>query len=392
MKKVLNILSIISLITIGASNVVSCSNKEIKEQKISFNHNIKTINGSFSNENRLYFGTDNGAYVLENDSNIAKKINDIDSTITIINADGENNIYFGTNNGAFVLKQGSTIPAKIGGISDSVNAIAIDSNNNVYFGADNGVFVLKQGSDIVISVGGITGEIRTIEIDSADNVYFAGNIVWKILNADINNVILISGFSGYFDVYAMKIDQNDDVYFSGVFTDTILYKLENNSKKVTPVIYQNNNKMLAFENVVSNLVIINNYIYVLEGDIFTVYDNKEKQYSDIKGYNKTEIARSAVYYHNNVYFGTSQNMYNLQLNTQKATKLKGITGDINNLTTFKGNLFYSKNKDEIYKLFSYHKTTNLYWIWIILGLIILLIIIILVVIKFKSKKDDLTNL
>ncbi len=200
-------------------------------------------------------------------------------------------------------------------------------------------------SDIVVSVCGITGEIRTIEIDSADNVYFAGNIVWKILNADINNVILISGFSGYFDVYAMKIDQNDDVYFSGVFTDTILYKLENNSKKVTPVIYQNNNKMLAFKNVVSNLVIINNYIYVLEGNIFTVYDNKEKQYSDIKGYNKTEIVRSAVYYHNNVYFGTSQNMYNLQLNTQKATKLKGITGDINNLTTFKGNLFYSKNKD-----------------------------------------------
>lgn len=83
MKKVLNILSIISLITIGASNIVGCSNKEIKEQKISFNHNIKTINGSFSNENRLYFGT---------------------------------------KNGSFVLKQGSTIPTKIGGISDSVNA------------------------------------------------------------------------------------------------------------------------------------------------------------------------------------------------------------------------------------------------------------------------------
>ncbi|RUP75909.1 hypothetical protein D6D54_07675, partial [Spiroplasma poulsonii] len=390
MKKLLSILGVVSLTVTGANNIVACNiETKTNEQKINFNQNVNELTCSFSNKNNLYFGTNDGAFVLKDGETTATKIDGISSSVYSLAVDSKDNIYFGTNTGAFVFTHGSDTPTIVVGIDKIVNSIAVDSKDNIYFGTDNGAFALKNKTNKAFKINGIDGEIRTINCDSKNNIYFVGNIVWKILNSKINNIIHISGFSSLFDIYSMKIDKNDDVYFSGVFIDTILYKLENNSDNVIPVLYKKNNTIpRSKENVISNLIIVNDYIYVLEHNIFVFYDNKEKQFNSIKGYNENENIQTAVYYNNNLYFGTNEKLYKLRINDKEAIKVNNIIGDLNNLISFKNKLFYSKNKNEIYSLF-YSKNKNLYWIWIIISLLILLIIIIILfVIKFKVKKSN----
>lgn len=63
-----------------------------------------------------------------------------------------NTIYFGADNGAFVLKRGSKKPEPINGIGGNIYSIAVDKNNNVYVGTEtvgNGLFKLQSGSRLL---------------------------------------------------------------------------------------------------------------------------------------------------------------------------------------------------------------------------------------------------
>ncbi|PQP78016.1 hypothetical protein C6B38_08750 [Spiroplasma sp. ChiS] len=66
-----------------------------------------------------------------------KEINGVNDKVQSITVDTKNNIYFGTDDGAFVLKQDSDTLTNIAGINDNITSLTIDSKDNIYFRTNN---------------------------------------------------------------------------------------------------------------------------------------------------------------------------------------------------------------------------------------------------------------
>ncbi|MFU0252415.1 hypothetical protein [Spiroplasma sp. Moj] len=74
---------------------------------------------SFNKNNDVYIATQNGMFLLINNSDTATQINNIDKKIIIdLLITDNNDLFYSNENGVYVLKQGSTTPTKIDGISN----------------------------------------------------------------------------------------------------------------------------------------------------------------------------------------------------------------------------------------------------------------------------------
>ncbi|QIA71743.1 adhesin (plasmid) [Spiroplasma citri] len=172
-------------------------------------------------KNNIYFGTDNGVFVLKQGSDTPTKINGINGYITSIAADSNDNIYFGIKDGAFVLKHGATTPTKIDGIT---NKFIIDGKDNIYFGTKDEAFVLKQGTTTPTKINGIAG-FRNIAVDSKDNIYFGTKDGLYKLKHGETTPTPINGISGA--IKSLVVDKyNNNIYIKkddGIyFTTTVL--------------------------------------------------------------------------------------------------------------------------------------------------------------------------
>ncbi|GAA6238913.1 MAG: hypothetical protein SPLM_10300 [Spiroplasma phoeniceum] len=164
--------------------------------------------------NNLYFGADNGAYVLKQGEITPTKINGSVGYLTSIAVDSKDNIFLGANNGAFVLKHGETTAKKIDGINDIVNAIAVDKNDNIYYvisGSDGLAFVLKKGETTSTKINGIRGYVYSVAVDSSNNVYFGTSNGAYVLKQGETTAKKIDGI-GYW-IYSIIIDNSNNIYY-----------------------------------------------------------------------------------------------------------------------------------------------------------------------------------
>nr|WP_011310445.1 adhesion related protein, transmembrane [Spiroplasma citri]CAI94245.1 adhesion related protein, transmembrane [Spiroplasma citri] len=164
------------------------------------------------NSNNIYFGTNGGAYKLSAGSDTPTKINGINTNVISVIFDSKDNIYFGTLAGALVLKHGETTPTKIDGIDGRVLSVAVDSKNNVYFGTDNGAFVLKQGATTPAKINGINTNVYSLAVDNSNNIYFGTNGGAYKLVVGSTTLSKIDGING--DIISITIDKDNSVYLS----------------------------------------------------------------------------------------------------------------------------------------------------------------------------------
>nr|WP_011310421.1 adhesion related protein, transmembrane [Spiroplasma citri]CAI93802.1 adhesion related protein, transmembrane [Spiroplasma citri] len=179
-------------------------------------------------KNNIYFGTTNSIYFLNNGSDTATKINDINASyITKILVDSKNNIYFMSADGAYVLKHGSTTPTKINDINASyITSIAVDSKDNIYFGTKDGAYKLSAGSTTPTKIDSIS---QKFIIDSKDNIYFGTKDGAYKLSAGSTTPTKIDSINGF---KSIAVDSKDNIYF-GKFDG--LYKLSAGSTTPTKI-------------------------------------------------------------------------------------------------------------------------------------------------------------
>ena len=199
MKKLLNILTILTLIASVPAPLLAVTTQERTKRDVS------TLTSNSNNE-----------YVLP------KEIKYIKDKVSSIAIDKNNNIYFVKKNsdGAFVLKQGETTPTPIDGIDGKVLSVAVDSSNNIYFGTDIGIFLLKKWTTTPTPIDGIDGKVLSVAVYSSNNIYFViSNLdsIW-LMTPWKKWATPIDGISG--KVLSVAVDSSNNIYFgtsSGAF-------------------------------------------------------------------------------------------------------------------------------------------------------------------------------
>ncbi|AXF97285.1 adhesin [Spiroplasma phoeniceum] len=172
-----------------------------------------------SNDN-IYFGTNNGVFVLKQGATTPTAIDGITGKINSLAVDSNDNIYFGTNNGAYKLSAGSTTPTAIDEITGKINSLAVDSSNNIYFTTSNldGIWLLAQKRLIPTAIDGITGKINSLAVDTKNNIYFGkGNGVF-VLKQGATTPTAIDGITG--KINSLAVDSSNNIY---VETNDIIY-------------------------------------------------------------------------------------------------------------------------------------------------------------------------
>ncbi|WP_374696134.1 hypothetical protein [Spiroplasma endosymbiont of Polydrusus formosus] len=171
MKKLLILLSILTITVISMPNVIATSNYEKEEklentkQELSLNDYLEFNNKYIEkiieknnvfvidNQDNIYFLIKNELFLLKKIKKTPIKITEISNDIIMLKIDNKNTLYFTTNNNIYVLKSGEKTAKKINRIKVSwpnyINKIKINNKNNIYFHNKNNLYVLKQKKPII---------------------------------------------------------------------------------------------------------------------------------------------------------------------------------------------------------------------------------------------------
>ncbi|PQM32518.1 putative Adhesion Related Protein 4 [Spiroplasma poulsonii] len=171
---------------------------------------------------KTYFGSSRGLYALTTDDIKATKIKGIDDKVLFLTIDQDNNIYFATeDNDIFIYKNDTSI-VKIEGVEAGadVTALALDSMNNLYLGTLAGIYYLPAGETVVEKVSWGDYVIFALIIDDQDDVYFTTNKrdFFSYQRNKEDPLVLIQNLNEL--IYTMAIDQTNNIYLGNYIYQT----------------------------------------------------------------------------------------------------------------------------------------------------------------------------
>lgn len=365
MKKILTVLLSFSLINSFTNIIISCKNEKIKSRSIP--EQSKTKPPVFeknkpknqivpvpipklekTKETKLKLKNNEiNKYNLKN----INKIFDINESIYKMHIDNKKNIYFGTNNGSYILKSDSKIPLKIENIYGEIKYIVSDNNGNVYFKGNFNVFVYENYSNKVYKLAEfidwteeiIDREIKEFDIDNEGNIYYSNNLSLFVLKYGNKKPIKISNLQQY--ILNIFIDYKNNIY---IFTTQGIYKSEDNGKTMNKII----DKIILFKE--NNILLINNdkkIIYfdkkVTEDKILCYFfDNENNMFFITK--QKLEF-----YYNPNNLYPTEKNkdkfnLFILKYNGNETIKIKEIENEVYSLLITDNLIYFGTNKGIYY--------------------------------------------
>lgn len=252
--------------------------------------------------------------------------------------DNNGKYYFVTDNGLYVLNQQSDELVKIDNIYDAnIWHIVFDSKNNMYFasysagfGNDNygELYVVKNNTTTAVKIEGIDRRVHNITIDNYDNVYLDTNNGLCVLNQGQTKAVLLTLTDTDKFIYTQALIQ------TGVLEEDQWGKLiDKQGKEIKRVFYR---KTLGFD-ADNNL-----YFTTLNPNETRVLKNFKTK--SIKINNLNAEVNSIAFDQNNVYFATKLGAYVLKQNETTVVKIEGL--DFLG-TTNKTNYFFI-DKDRIY--------------------------------------------
>ncbi|MBH8623220.1 hypothetical protein, partial [Spiroplasma sp. hyd1] len=145
----------------------------------------------FNKNNDAYIATQNGMFLLINNSDTATQIDNIDKKIIFdLLITDNNDLFYSNENGIFVLKYGETTPIKIDGIYNFSNLIysnkliyAWDTDKKLIFSTETNLNWIKKYSNF-----NLVDKSKNIAWLRDDQLVANGQVKVKIANTDIETV------------------------------------------------------------------------------------------------------------------------------------------------------------------------------------------------------------
>ncbi|UZQ30768.1 MAG: hypothetical protein OHM56_04435 [Spiroplasma phoeniceum] len=299
MKKLLSLLSVLTISGSAVPTTIAASPYKKQEQIQKDNLKISKCNNSYiekftniesdirniavDSKKNIYFSMSETndvnyyVYTLKQGETIANKVLGIQNTyVNSIVVDNNDNIYIATgltynfNGSLYLLKQGENFANKILGLNENSITSLVIKNNDIYIGTSSGhIYVLKQGEVIPKQINfkqnfSSDDDVNTMDINKKGDIYFG---IYKNGGGNNGVYVLKNGTSEIqkftqidrIDVASINVDNDDNMYFG---TDYFTYILKNNGE-FTKIYRIQGIKNILIDNKNNAYFVDYNHIYLL---------------------------------------------------------------------------------------------------------------------------------